>query len=412
MVLTESSVTESPMRILIADKLGSDCEEEFGRIGAACSQLDHSTSTLREALAGHDVLIVRSTRVQRQDFDEADQLGLIVRAGAGTDTIDCAAAAEKGIFVCNVPGKNSVAVAELAMALILALDRRIVEGALCLRDQHWDKAKFQQADGLAGKTLGLIGLGSIGLEVAKRARSFDLNVVAQRKQGRDPEIELAIESTGIALQNSLEEVLAISDIVSVHVPGGKSTNNFIDAKFVETMKQGAMLINTSRGSTMDEAAVLAGLDSGKIRAGLDVFPGEPTASGPFVSRLAQHPSVVGSHHIGASTRQAQRAVLSATVGVVEAFAEGTLVNCVNLESRSRPVASLVVRHADKVGVLAETLQILRQADLNVQEMNNRVFKGADAAVATIELAEVPSQEVLSKIRGLGPVFGVQMQVLR
>jgi D-3-phosphoglycerate dehydrogenase len=172
----------------------------------------------------------------------------------------------------------------------------------------------------------------------------------------------------------------------------------------------AIVINTSRGSTIDEDALLAAIDEKGLRVGLDVFPDEPKASRcDFDSRLARHPSVVGSHHIGASTEQAQRSIVEGTIEVIRAYSNGELLHCVNLQRAPRRAATIVVRHIDQVGVLAEVLAVLRTAQLNVQEMNNRVFAGASAAVATIELSGVPSADDVAAVAAIPAVVGVHVQ---
>lgn len=396
------------MKVLIADSLGAGADAALVELGIEVSHLEDSPLT--EAVRGHDALIVRSTKVDEEVLAGADSLGLVVRAGAGTDTIDVQAAARRGIFVCNVPGRNAVAVAELTMGLLVAIDRRIVDGALDLRRGRWDKSTYKSAGGLAGKTMGIIGLGSIGLAVAKRASAFDMQVLAVRKPSRSAETEKAIRSLGVSLVDSREELLGMSDVVSVHVPGGPETDGLVNGEFLQAMNAGAILLNTSRGSTIDGEALLSAIESRGIRAGLDVFPDEPSSgSADYVSELSSHPSVVGSHHIGASTDQAQQSILEGTVEVLAAYQRGDLLNCVNLQRRERMEASLVIRHVDKVGVLAEILSLLRTAGINVQEMNNRVFAGATAAVATIEVSPSPDEATIDEIRSLDPVFGVLVQ---
>lgn len=400
------------MKVLLADPLGDAAERSLGSIGAVCTQFDSSTDSLPQAVVGHDVLVVRSTPVDESVIAAGNQLGLVVRAGAGTDTIDTDAAARRGVFVCNVPGRNAIAVAELAMGLLLALDRSLVDSTVDLRSGHWDKERYRTADGVAGKTLAIVGLGSIGLELAQRARAFDMIVTAQRKADRSPDVERAIRAHGIRLVDSQAELLGSADVVSIHVPGGDATDGLVDSSFLELLKDRAIFINTSRGSTIDEAALLAAIDRKRLRVGLDVFPDEPSAaSGRFDSALARHPSVIGSHHIGASTAQAQRSIVDGTVEVIEAYRSGKLLHCVNLQRAGLPAANLIVRHIDQVGVLAEVLAVLRNNKLNVQEMNNRVFVGASAAVASIELSEIPDSSAVAAITAIEAVVGVQVQEL-
>ena len=399
------------MKILMADSLGSAATDTLRNSGFVVSEFNNESETLAHAVVGHDALIVRSTKVDAEVLAAGSQLGLVVRAGAGTDTIDTAAAANRGIFVCNVPGRNAIAVAELAMGLLMSIDRSIVDGAVDLRNGVWDKTRYKSATGLAGRTAAIIGLGSIGLEFAKRASAFDMRVIAERRDGRTPDTERQIRQLGIRLVDDRSSLLAQADIVSLHVPGGPTTTNMVNAEFLSKLKPGAVLINTSRGSTIDEHALLARLERGDLHVGLDVFPDEPSAGqATFVSALAQHPMVVGSHHIGASTEQAADAVVDGVVEVISGFRTGSLLNCVNLQDAPTRSASLIIRHIDQVGVLAEVLQVLRASQVNVQEMTNRVFEGASAAVATIHVATEPPAAAIEAIETIEPVVGVQVQV--
>lgn len=398
------------MRVLVADALGEGAIEALENIGTKPVVLDKSKQDLAQEIKDYDVLIVRSTKVDKTIIDNAPSLGLIVRAGAGTDTIDTDAAARKGIFVSNVPGKNAIAVAELTMGLLLAIDRAIPDGVADLRAGKWDKARYRKADGLAGKTMAIIGLGSIGQAVAQRAKAFDMTLIALRKPGRPNDAERKIRSLGIRLVDTLEDLLANADVVSLHIPGGQNTQNFVDAEFLKAMKPNSILLNTSRGSTIDQEALIKALDEKNLRAGLDVFPDEPSQQcTEYESPLASHPRVVGTHHIGASTAQAQNAVLEGTLDVIKAFRSGDLKNCVNIERADVSAATLTVRHIDQVGVLAGVLDILKAFNINVQEMNNRVFAGKSAAVATIECATVPGQDAIDSIASIPPVVGVHVQ---
>jgi D-3-phosphoglycerate dehydrogenase / 2-oxoglutarate reductase len=206
---------------------------------------------------------------------------------------------------------------------------------------------------------------------------------------------------------SLPELLANADVVSLHVPSAPETKNLVDADFLAAMKPGAILVNTSRGDVVDEGALLAALDAGHVRAGLDVFADEPgSGTAEWDSPLARHPRVVATHHIGASTEQAQAAIAAGVVEIVDAFAAGEARNCVNLAPRGRGSATLTVRHVDKVGVLARVLELLREAGLNVEHMQNRIFRGGDAAVATIDLARDVTDSLLDDLRTVPHVLGV------
>jgi D-3-phosphoglycerate dehydrogenase len=328
-----------------------------------------------------------------------------VRAGAGTNTIDIRAAADAGIYVANVPGRNAIAVAELTMALLLAIDRRIADAVSDLRDGRWDKKTYGRADGLYGKTMGILGLGDIGIAVAERAASFGIEVRGLRKPRRDPASHARIDAAGVQLFDTLDELVSGSDIISLHLPSAPETAGIVDGRFLSLMRPGAILLNTSRGDLIDEAALLDAIGSKGLRVGLDVYPDEP-ASGQaeWSSALASHRAVVGTHHIGASTDQAQRAIAAGVVEIVDGFQRGEILYCVNLERARLGVCSLHVRHYDRVGVLAQVLDLLRRAGLNVEQMENRVFQGRNAAVATIDVGDEIPREVLAAIGAIPDVI--------
>jgi D-3-phosphoglycerate dehydrogenase len=327
---------------------------------------------------------------------EAGPVKLVVRAGAGYNTIDVAAASKRGIYVSNCPGKNSIAVAELAFALILALDRHVVENVLALRRGEWNKKEFSKARGLFGRTLGLIGLGKIGQEMIPRAQAFGMPVIAW---SRSLTSERAA-ALGIEYKETPAEVAAASDIVSVHVAMSGDTRNLIDADFFNAMRKGAYLINTARGEVVDQKALIEAMHSRNIRAGLDVYAGEPTSSvAEYKDSIINEENLYGTHHVGASTDQAQEAIAAETVRIIQEFKEtGRVPNVINLARQTPATHRLVVRHLDKPGVLAGVLDAIKSEQINVQEMENIVFDGAAAAVARINLDKAPSHELLERVR--------------
>ncbi|HKC24769.1 MAG TPA: NAD(P)-dependent oxidoreductase, partial [Thermoanaerobaculia bacterium] len=329
------------------------------------------------------------------------------RAGAGVNTIDLKAASQRAIAVSNCPGKNSIAVAELAWGLILALDRRIAEQTADLKNGVWNKAEYGKAKGLAGRTLGVVGLGSIGREVVKRAKAFDMPVVAWSRSLTDADAQ----RLGVSRAESIHALALAADVVTVHLALTKETRGLLNAAFFGAMKEGAHFVNTSRGEVVDEVALKDAIERKGVRAGLDVFEKEPGGgTGTFEDPIARIPGVTGTHHVGASTEQAQNAIAAETVRIVRAFKEtGSVPNAVNLCERSPATHLLSVRHLDRVGVLAHVFGELRAAGINVEQTENVVFDGAEAACARIQLDKQPEPEVLERIRsGTGDVLSVSL----
>ncbi|MEM7206369.1 MAG: NAD(P)-dependent oxidoreductase [Pseudomonadota bacterium] len=320
------------MKILFADKFQPAYLEQLKAAGHECDmQPDLGADDIPGQITDADVLIVRSTKVTREALDAGDSLKMVIRAGAGTNTIDKTAAAEKNIPVCNVPGKNALAVAELAFGLLLCIDRNIPDQVIDLRAGRWDKKKYSKAQGIYGRNLGIVGLGGIGLALAERAAAFGMNVHVIGKPGRDADTAARLASLNVAEVADTNALLAACDVVSFHVPANDDTKGMINAELLSNMQDGAILLNTSRGEIVDDDALIAAMESKGIRAGLDVYNGEP-ASGQaeYSSKLAQHANVYGTHHVGASTEQAQDAVAEECVRMIAEFEKGNVLHCVNL----------------------------------------------------------------------------------
>lgn len=321
------------MKILFADKFPAAFTEQLAREGHDCSlNPDLTAEDLAAAIGDAEVLVVRSTRVAAAAMEGASRLKLIIRAGAGTNTIDTSAAAEKSVYVCNVPGKNAIAVAELTMGLIIAIDRNIPDNVAQLRAGKWNKKKFSEATGLFGRSIGLVGMGAIGLAVVERAHAFGMKVHVIAKPNRIAEACRCLALAEVTEVEDLNRLAASCDILSFHVPAGEDTQGLVSDGLLAAMKPGAILINTSRGDLVDESALIRAMDEKGIRAGLDVYMNEPgSAQADFDSPLARHPNVYGTHHIGASTQQAQTAVAEGVVDIIEAFGKGEVKHCVNLK---------------------------------------------------------------------------------
>ena len=386
------------MHVLIADKFEQSGRDGLQAIGCDVSfQPDLKDELLVAAIGAEspDVLVVRGTKVTEPMLD-AGPIKLVVRAGAGYNTIDVAAASKRGIYVSNCPGKNSIAVAELAFALILALDRRIVDNVVTLRQGQWNKKEFSKARGLFGRTLGLIGLGKIGQEMIPRARAFGMPVVAWSRS-LTPERATAL---GVEYKATPKDVAAAADVVSVHTALNSDTREAINGEIFSAMRPGSYFINTARGEVVDQNALVEAMKNRGIRAGLDVFAIEPSSAvAEFKDPIGKEEQLYGTHHVGASTDQAQEAIAAETVRIVREFKDtGKVPNVINLARQTPATHRLVVRHVDRPGVLAGVLDAIKAEHINVQEMENIVFEGAAAAVARINLDNAPSAPMLDRIR--------------
>ena len=401
------------MKVLIADKfekVGIDGLKELGC--AVVSRPELTAQALPGAVKEVDphILIVRSTKVTAETLHAGTSLTLVIRAGAGIDTIDVATASSRGIFVSNCPGKNSIAVAEVVMGLVLACDRRIPDQVADLRQGKWNKAEYSKARGLYGRTLGIVGLGQIGREVAVRARAFGMRVLAWSRTLTHEEAD----RLELAYAQSPLEVARLSDVVTINVAANAETKHLVDAEFLAAMQPGAYLINTSRGSVVDEAALRQAVSEKKIRAGLDVFQHEPAGgTGEFRSPLLQEPGVYGTHHIGASTDQAQVAIAHEVIRIVQAFqATGEVPNVVNRLARSSASHVLVIRHRNRPGVLAHVFGVLANAQINVEEVENIIYHGAQATLARIHLDGQPGNGALERIKsGNADIISVELSAI-
>jgi D-3-phosphoglycerate dehydrogenase len=385
------------MRLLVADAFPKERLEDFRALGLV---VDHqpavSVADLPAAAREARILVVRGKQVPGEVFAAASALSLVVRAGAGVNTIDVGAASRRGVYVANCPGQNSIAVAELAIGLLVALDRRIPDNVALLRAGKWDKKTFSESEGLYGRTLGLAGLGAIGREVARRGQALGMKVLAWSRSLD----EARAKELGVERVPDLLALARRSDALSVHLPLSKETRGAVGRPVLEALRPGAIFLNTARAEVVDQEALLELARAGRIRVGTDVFPGEPEkGQADFDSPLGKLPNVYGTHHIGASTAQAQDAIARETVRIVESFLRtGKVPNCVNVARKTPARARLVVRHYDKVGVLANVLGLVREAGINVEEVQNTVFEEAQAASCAIDLDEKPPADLLERIR--------------
>ena len=301
------------MRILVTDGMDKTAMAQLRELGHEVVEQFYEPDQLGKALRDFDVAVVRSkTKVRANHIDEAkgSRLKLLIRGGVGVDNIDVAYAKENGIDVKNTPNASSQSVAELAMGHMFACTRYISIAGHTMREDKWEKKTYGKGIELQGKTLGIVGFGRIGQHLGVMAKAIGMNVVAF---ARHPNAAVS-EKLGIPYV-SMDELLAASDFISLHAPavdGGALVNEASIAK----MKDGVVIINTSRGANVDEAALLAALESGKVRAaGLDVYADEPTSN----KALYSHPMVSCTPHIGAATVEAQKCIGAEIVEIIKAM---------------------------------------------------------------------------------------------
>jgi D-3-phosphoglycerate dehydrogenase / 2-oxoglutarate reductase len=398
------------MKILIADALVQSLETKLRNIG--CNVLKDASlkeETLQQKLStfSPDVLVVRSTKIKKEHIQASSQLSLIVRAGAGVNTIDLDSACQYGVFVANCPGKNALAVAELTIGHLINLDRRISDNVQDLRQNQWKKGLYSKAKGLYGRTLAVIGLGSSGMAVVERAQALGMNIHAYSRSLTPQKAK----TLGITYCATPLDACRGADALTVHVSYNDQTKGIIGEMELMSLQEGAYVINISRGGIIDEEALLRCIEEKSLRAGLDVFVGEPNSKeAHFEHPLLSHPNIYGTHHIGASTQQASDMVGDAVFEIIETYQKtGQVLNCVNLSTKSTADHLLSVRHADKVGVLAHVLDCLKKNGHNIQEMENIIFSGSKAACARIQIVGRPEDNVIQELRSNQDIFSVAIK---
>lgn len=292
------------VKMLIADSIVKSAIEKLKKLGLEVSDLSFlPKEELIDKVKSYDFMFVRSaTKVQKEMIDRMDNMKLIIRGGVGLDNIDLSYAEQKGIKVVNTPTTSSISVAELALSHMLALSRNIVKGTTGIKEGKWEKKKLKGVE-LNGKTLGIIGLGRIGRELAKRAKALSMRVIGYDPYTKVEDIEMV----------SLDKLLQNSDYISIHTPLTEETKHMIGKNEFKKMKPNAILINCARGGVVDEDALFEALKKRKIAgAGLDVFEVEP----PEISELMNLSNVTFTPHIGASTKEAQQRIGEEVVRII------------------------------------------------------------------------------------------------
>jgi D-3-phosphoglycerate dehydrogenase len=314
-----------------------------------------SPDELKEAIKGHDVLIVRSqTQVTKELLEAADKLRVVARAGVGVDNIDVSAATRKGILVINAPGANTIAAAEHTMAMMLSMARNIPQAHMSTSAGNWDRNAFKGVE-LYEKTLGIIGMGKIGAEVAKRAKKFGMKIL-----GFDPYLtEERANQLGVT-KASLDDIADQADFITVHTPLTKETKGLINDEYLAKTKKGVRIVNCARGGIIDEAALVRALHSGQVAgAAIDVFETEP----PSNMELLSHPNAVVTPHLGASTVEAQEKVAQEVSDeIIDIFEKDSIRHAINMPQVSGETQKKMQPYMDlgeQIGILA--IQLLKHA---------------------------------------------------
>jgi len=297
------------MKVLISDPIAPAGVEKLREAGLEVVEKHGlSPEELKAEIADYDAIIVRSaTKVRREIIEAAEKLKAIGRAGVGLDNVDREAASERGIKVLNTPAATSISVAELALGMMIAAARHIGQGTVSLKQGRWDKKKFKGIE-LYGKTLGIIGMGRIGTELAKRAKAMGMNVIFH---------DAVVSDSEFGSYREMDELLAEADFISLHLPHTESTHHLIGRDEFAKMKDGAILVNAARGGVVDEEALYEALTSGKLRAAaVDVFETEPAVG----HKLFTLENVVVTPHVGAQAAEGQeRAGIQVAEKIIEAL---------------------------------------------------------------------------------------------
>jgi D-3-phosphoglycerate dehydrogenase len=341
------------MKVLIADKVAASCAEA---LRAAGHEVDHRPGLkgdeLLNAVRDADALVVRSdTQVTEPVMEAAGHLRVIGRAGAGVDNIDVQAASRRGIVVMNAPGENTISAAEHTLSMILSLARRIPAADRSMRAGRWERGSAYMGIELFGKTLGILGVGKVGREVAARARAFGMDVV-----GYDPVLTPEAAGRVGVHAATLDEVLERADILTLHLPLTAETRHLIGEAQLARCRKGVRIINVARGGVLDEAALLKGLESGRVAgAALDVFEHEPPTGSPLLAL----DNVVLTPHLGASTQEAQEKVAVRIAEQIAAYLkDGTVTNAVNAEGVDARLAPALAPYRDLCERLGRLLSAL------------------------------------------------------
>ena len=381
--MEEKENKRAETKILITDHISEEGIRKLREFGDVEIQVGVSEEELKARIAGYDALIVRSgTKVTREVIEAGTRLKVIGRAGVGVDNIDVDSATERGIMVVNAPGANTISAAEHTIGMLLSLSRKIPAANQSLKSGEWSRKKYMGVE-VNGKVLGIIGLGRVGGEVAKRAKGLGMRVVAYDPFiSQDKAGELGVSLMGFS------EVLSISDFITIHTPLMKDTYHLIGKDEFEKMKEGVRIINCARGGIIDENALVEAIKSGKVAgAALDVFEQEPP---PMDSDLLKLDSVIVTPHLGASTEEAQRAaaivIADEVIRALENKPVRNAVNMIYVEEELMGVIKPYLVLAEKLGRLSaqlmpktsriEAFNASYEGEIGVASMDTRLITGA------------------------------------
>jgi len=354
------------------------------------------------------ILIVGRTGVSADAVAAARSLQMIVRCGTDVSNIAAEEASAEGVFVTHCPDKEAVAVAELMFGLMLALDRRLLDHAAALRAGA-PVPDAALARGLAGQTLGVLGFDAVGHELARRARAFDMKLLAWSASA----VGSAPPAGEIEFCSWPRELARRSQIVTAYAPPMRGEGLVVDAALLENLSAGSQLVYVGHGGGIDQTALLDAIHKKSLRVGLDLSAAEGAREALRVQpALLERPGVIVTRQLADRTQQARDATAAEAVRIVRQFlVAGEVLNCVNLLERSPATWQLVLRLRDAVGVLASIMDAIRAEGINAEEIVTRVFVGARAAWCTIALDERPSTETLDVIRGLGGVLHLELRAV-
>ncbi len=397
------------MRILVACEFPEEALDQLRSLALDLVYMPGAAGPeLREAMGNVSILVVGENRLSGDTVAAAKDLQLIVRAGAGRGDIAVEAASVEGVFVSHCPERQATAIAELAFGLMLALDRQIVENTLAIRAGRWSRNELARARGLDGRTLGLVGFGPPGKRIARRARAFDMHVLAWT-----PEMAAQADAPeNVEVCNWPRELARRSDFV-VLLPFGDKPEVVIDGEFLQCLADTAVLVHLGHAGAIDEAALLEAVERRGLRVAIDTHSSAPVGdTGRVRCRFCEMSGVIGTQNIGPLTAQARRETAAEVVRIIRTFiVTGEVLNALNLMDHSPATWQLVLRVRDQVGVMAGVLDAVRADGINAQEITSRVFTGAKAASCTIALDERPSTEALESIRGLPDVLHLELRAV-